>query len=126
MKQSGLSLIELILFIVIIGLLSTVLFSLFGTIVKYNQTPTKTIQARLEAASRLELLLAAKREKGFAGFTDPCTGAPTMHVCQYSTRLIPTTLPLTDRTKHEQTIEVEGFSNDKTVTQILTLQLRRF
>jgi len=83
----GLSLIELIVFIIIISLLAT------GMVVGFNRslTGTATIsqlgEAQRLAEERMELILPQRQQLGFAGFNaatfDPCTSAPasTQAVC---------------------------------------------
>ena len=77
--MAGLSLIELIMFIVIVSVLISGLFAGFNQSLTGSATVSPLVQARL-AEERLELILPQRQQLGFAGFTaatfDPCTSAP--------------------------------------------------
>ena len=90
--ESGFSLIELIVFIVVVGMLGTALFAGFSTALRQGASgPDLSISAAQLAQDRMELIIGQKRVLGFAGFTsatfDPCTSAPP------STQAVCTSLP---------------------------------
>jgi len=86
-SMAGLSLIELIIFIIIIGIVTA------GVLTGYNRILTATTaagdinQAALLARQRLELILPQRHQLGFNGLStttfDPCTSLPasTQPVC---------------------------------------------
>ncbi len=78
--QTGFTLIELVIFIVVISLLSVGLFSVFTNTVKGVDQLDVGTQAMQLAIERMELILPQRHALGFAGFTsttfDPCTSSP--------------------------------------------------
>lgn len=84
---AGYSLIELVVFIVVLGILGTALFTGFSTALMTSAASPAGIDATHLAQQRMELILAQKRRLGFAGFVstsfDPCMSAPpsTQPVC---------------------------------------------
>ena len=86
--ETGFSLIELVVFIVVVGILGAALFAGFSTALQQGASGTDlSTNATQLAQERMELILAQKRVLGFAGFTaatfDPCTSSPpsTQAVC---------------------------------------------
>lgn len=79
-RMTGLSFIELILFIMIIGLLAAGLLAGFNRALTGTATLSPLNQAHRLAEERMELILPQRQQLGFAGFTtatfDPCTSAP--------------------------------------------------
>ncbi len=71
---SGFSLIELIVFIVILGVLAAGLVVAFGTSLTNAPVAGQLDAAAEIAQQRLELILAQRRAAGFAAFADPCPG----------------------------------------------------
>ena len=93
-RQAGVTLIELIAFIVIIGIIATALVSIFGAGVRGAPEAKNITKAKQLAQSRMELILARKRVVGFACFTDvgvndkrfdPCSDAPASGSCPVET-----------------------------------------
>lgn len=78
--QRGFTLIELVIFIVVISLLSVGLFSVFSSALKGVDEMDVGAQAMQLALERMELILPQRQALGFAGFTsatfDPCTSTP--------------------------------------------------
>lgn len=81
LKQQGLSLIELIVFIVIMGIISVGLLSGMSQVLKTASTPEKIIQANFLANARLELVMMARGLTGFATLSDPCAITPSPSIC---------------------------------------------
>ena len=79
-RMTGLSFIELILFIMIIGLLAAGLLAGFNRALTGTATLSPLNQAHRLAEERMELILPQRQQLGFAGFTtatfDPCTSVP--------------------------------------------------
>ncbi len=70
-QQRGFSLIELIIFILVMSILSTALFSVFSTALRGPAQVSGTIQAMQLAVERMELVLPQRQALGFATFDDP-------------------------------------------------------
>lgn len=75
-RQRGVTLIELVVFIIIVGVIVSSLAAGFSSTLKGSTLPIQMTQALQIAQGRLELSLARKPVLGFAGFTtatfDPC------------------------------------------------------
>lgn len=65
----GVTLVELIAFIVIVGLLVSGLIGGFSTILRGSSVPKQVTQALQLAQERMELIRARKDVLGFSGFT---------------------------------------------------------
>ncbi len=77
----GFTLIEIVVFIVVGGVLMAGLIVALGSSLRgSSQAGQLDIAAEL-AQSRLELILAQRRAVGFAGFTDPCNPGPGPSAC---------------------------------------------
>ena len=76
----GFTLIELIIFIVVAGILATGLASVFSSAIRGAAEPGRQTQATQIAQERMELILAQKKGLGFAAFVapafDPCNLGP--------------------------------------------------
>lgn len=81
----GVTLIELIAFIIIIGVLVSGLIGGFSTTLRGSGTPKQMTQALQLAQERMELIRARKDAVGFACFTgtryDPCQNAAAAGSC---------------------------------------------
>ncbi len=79
--QAGVTLIELIVFIVIAALLATGLIAAFTSSMKDTPKSNEITQALQIAQERMELILAYKQSKGFNALVDPCTLASPPTQC---------------------------------------------
>jgi type II secretory pathway pseudopilin PulG len=79
-KNNGFSLIELIIFIVVLAIGIGVLLPITTTLTYIHHIDQQT-QALELAGQRMELILAQKHLQGFNYFTDPCVGASPPAVC---------------------------------------------
>lgn len=75
-RVRGFTLIEIIIFIVITGILATGLAAVFSTTMRGAAAPGQLTQATQIAQERMELILGQRRAVGFAAFTDPCPASP--------------------------------------------------
>ena len=73
-RRNGFSLIEVIIFIVILGVLAAGLAVAFSSPLRNSPEAGRLDLAAELAQQRMELILAQRRATGFAGFTDPCPG----------------------------------------------------
>ena len=73
-RDDGFSLIEAIVFIVVLGVLLAGLVVAFASPLLRSPAAGSLDLAAELAQQRMELILAQRRATGFAGFTDPCPG----------------------------------------------------
>ena len=73
-QGDGFSLIEVIVFIVVLGVLAAGLVVAFSSPLRNSPEAGRLDLAAELAQQRMELILAQRRATGFAGFTDPCPG----------------------------------------------------
>jgi type II secretory pathway pseudopilin PulG len=80
---SGFSLIEVVVFIVVIGVLAAGVVVTMGSSLRGSSQAAQTDTAAEIAQLRMELILAQRRvaSVGFAGLADPCVPGPGPAVC---------------------------------------------
>jgi prepilin-type N-terminal cleavage/methylation domain-containing protein len=78
--QRGLTLIELVMFLAILGVASVALFRSFGSVVPRTPTPAQLVQGAQLAQERMELILGQRQALGYgAAQLDPCkVGSPAI------------------------------------------------
>jgi Tfp pilus assembly protein PilV len=81
--QRGVSLIELIAFIVIMGISVTALLSMYRAVLPRGATPSEITLATQLAQERMELILGQRAASGYstAVLTDPCVGGTPPAIC---------------------------------------------
>lgn len=80
-RLRGFSLIEAIVFIVVVGLMLAALAVAFGGPLRVSgQAGELDLMAEL-TQQRMELILAQRRAAGFAAFADPCVPGPGPAAC---------------------------------------------
>ena len=120
----GFTLIELIVFIVIVSILGAGLFLAFDRVVSGGAMPEESTRATLLAEQRLELILGQRQSQGFTSFTDPCLGGSPAAECTLPTGYAvtgPTIVIDPDPTIKTITVEVIGPSRAE-----LTAMVRDF
>jgi type II secretory pathway pseudopilin PulG len=84
-RQAGISLIELIVFIVVVGIVAVGLFKALGRTLPTDPAPQEITQANQLAQERMELILGQKDNLGFANMGinigDPCVGGSPPGIC---------------------------------------------
>ena len=70
--QRGVSLIELIAFIVIMGISVTALLSMYRAVLPRGATPSEITLATQLAQERMELILGQREAGGYSPLADPC------------------------------------------------------
>lgn len=70
----GFTLVELVIFIVIVAIMGVALMSAFSTTTRNTPAAGQVTQATQLAQARMELVLAQRHAVGFATFADPCPG----------------------------------------------------
>lgn len=79
--QYGYSLIELVIFIIIMGILSSSLLVGLNQATKFSGSPKYLQQASYLANARMQIILMNRHFNGYAALNDPCTVTPALAVC---------------------------------------------
>ena len=81
--QRGVTLIELVAFIVIMGISVTALLSMYRAVLPRGATPAQITLATQFAQERMELILGQRDAQGYstAVLTDPCVGGTPPAIC---------------------------------------------
>lgn len=79
--QAGISLIELVVFIVVVAIVAVGLFKALARSLPIAPTPQQITQATQFAQERVELILGQKDVLTFSGMTDPCVGGTPPAIC---------------------------------------------
>lgn len=79
--QTGVTLVELVVFIVVASILAVGLTASFTASVRGTPVPGQMTQAMHLAQERMELILGQRRLQGFAAFGDPCNPGPGPALC---------------------------------------------
>lgn len=82
-RQRGVSLIELIAFIVIMGIAVVALLSMYRAVLPHATTPAQITLATQLAQERMEILLGQRDASGYStvALADPCAGASPPAIC---------------------------------------------
>lgn len=75
-KQHGFSLIEMVIFIVVIGILMSGMLVAVNRSLSLAVLPNRAAQATFLANARMEIILLSRAVNGWTAFTDPCPAAP--------------------------------------------------
>ncbi len=79
-KHQGQTLIELAIFIVIIGIVLAAAVSIFQTVLKYSNHPGSILTASQLADARMNLIIQQRRVNGFSLISDPCSSG-SLNAC---------------------------------------------
>ena len=77
--QHGWTLVELVIFILIIGIIATGIMSTFRTVLSLSNNPATVLKATQLANARMMIILQRRintSDSGFTLFADPCESAP--------------------------------------------------
>ena len=121
-NQSGVTLVELVAFIVIAALLATGLIAAFTNAMRDTPKSNEITQALQLAQERMELILAYKQSKGFIALIDPCTLASPPAQCTSPSGYSVTT-PATIINNWNGSSEFKEVQVDVTGPQSLTIRL---
>lgn len=84
LRIRGFSLIEVITFVLIIGIVAAGLLTSFNGALRDTHQPSQLEMAMLLAQERMELIIGRRRNLGFGSFTasnfDPCTASPSSNL----------------------------------------------
>ena len=71
-RYSGTSLIELVVFIVVIGIIATGSFVALNTVLTHNNHPAQNLQAATLADATMNTIILYRLVNGFGSIADPC------------------------------------------------------
>ncbi|OGT50708.1 MAG: hypothetical protein A3E84_00305 [Gammaproteobacteria bacterium RIFCSPHIGHO2_12_FULL_42_13] len=74
--QHGFSLVELVVFIVVIGVALTGVMLAFTTALESGTSANPQTLATQLASARMDIILQQRRVNGFTSFNDPCVSSP--------------------------------------------------
>ena len=111
-KSAGFTLIELVVFIVVISIAFTTLITSFQTLLQKSPVPNRLSTAIGLAQGRMDLILGQRYQQGFSSFVDPCTYASPPTICTALTDYT-VTATIANTT-------INGDSNYKTITVIVS------
>jgi Tfp pilus assembly protein PilE len=69
----GQTLIELVIFIVVLGIVLTPLLTVFNSVLKRSNQPQYLLTAAQLADARMNMILQQRRINGFTNISDPCS-----------------------------------------------------
>jgi type II secretory pathway pseudopilin PulG len=123
-KQKGFSLIEFVIFTVIIGMIAGSLLMGLNQSLRYSNTPRSMLQAGFLANARLQIILMNRVFNGYAALNDPCIVSPSLAVCTplavYATAngLTVSTPTISGSNPKTITVSVSGTGNAVVTTQV--------
>ena len=80
-RIQGFTLVEMVIFIVIISVAAVALFQTFRQMLPRSPTPAQLAQATQLAQERMELILGRRSVTGYAALNDPCVGGTPPAIC---------------------------------------------
>ncbi len=81
-RQRGVTLVELIVFLVIVGIAAAGIMEALAQSPGGNATPVQILEATKLGESRLELLVGQSETQRITGLADPCAATTPPPVCQ--------------------------------------------
>jgi Tfp pilus assembly protein PilV len=79
--QRGVTLIELIAFIVVMGISVLALLSMYRAVLPHGTTPAQITLATDLAQERMDLILGQRAANGYSPLIDPCAGGTPPAIC---------------------------------------------
>lgn len=126
MMMKGFTLIEVVIFIVIIGLLSTGVMLGFQEVLRGSVQPDHYNATLRLAQERMELILAQRYINGFASFSNPCAvGSPPAACTLPSGYSVASSSITTDADTNFKTITVT-VTGPSSTTMTLTARVANF
>jgi type II secretory pathway pseudopilin PulG len=80
-RQRGLSLVELVVFIVVVSIAAVGVMQGLSSALRGSPTPGQMTQATQLAQERMELIRATRQTQGYSGIYDPCGVASPPAFC---------------------------------------------
>jgi prepilin-type N-terminal cleavage/methylation domain-containing protein len=81
MKSKGYTLIEVVVYIVVLGVIASGLFVAFNSSLITSSNPGKIMAANQLAKARMSIILHYRLVNGFANITDPCYPTSSVNAC---------------------------------------------
>jgi type II secretory pathway pseudopilin PulG len=80
-RHEGITLIELVVFIIVVAIVAVGLFKALARSLPIAPTPQQITQANQIAQERMELIVGQKDISGYLPMTDPCVGGTPPAIC---------------------------------------------
>ncbi len=80
-RRSGFTLVEVVIFMVIVGVAAFALLRSFSSVLPRSPTAAQLTQASQIAQERIELILGRYVAAGFTAVNDPCVGGTPPAIC---------------------------------------------
>jgi prepilin-type N-terminal cleavage/methylation domain-containing protein len=80
-QQKGFSLIEMVIFIVVIGIVASTLLIGLNQAARYSGIPRSNLEASFLANARMQIILMNRNLNGYTSLSDPCTATPALNIC---------------------------------------------
>ncbi|MDX2165304.1 MAG: prepilin-type N-terminal cleavage/methylation domain-containing protein [Gammaproteobacteria bacterium] len=116
--SAGFTLIELILFIVIIGIAAIAVLLSFQTLLTKSPNTNRQTTAIILAQSRMDVIMGQYYQNGFASFSDICSGGSPAAVCQTQTGYTITSSIINNGASKTITVTVSGLGDAIITTQV--------
>jgi len=79
--QKGFTLIELIIFIIVMAIIALGILASFSVSLRYAPDIEYASRATELAQQRMDLILGQRYIQGFSTYTDPCVASPSLPIC---------------------------------------------
>lgn len=80
-RTSGYTMIELVIFIIVIGIIATTILASFNVSLEKTPVITRVAKAIDIAQQRMDVILGQKQVAGFNSFADPCSVPSALPFC---------------------------------------------
>lgn len=81
LEQQGFTLIEVVAFILVIGIIASGLLAGMNQALIRTTKPTSNVQASFLANARMQIILMNRELNGYTTLSDPCTTTPALAIC---------------------------------------------
>ena len=116
--SAGFTLIELILFIVIVGIAAIAVLLSFQTLLTKSPNTNRQTTAITLAGARMDVIMGQYYQAGFASFSDICSGGSPAAVCQTQAGYTIASSIINNGTSKTITVTVSGLGDAILTTQV--------